>query len=152
MRKTIIGTVVLASAFVLGQTAYADSDNMMAKPALGHGEVAKHVASSLHLDAAQKEKIKTIKDEFKASQKENWAQLKIIRAQLREQVQSDKMDEGKVDKLIDERMSLMRKMLKAAVMSKHQIYNVLTPEQKTAWQAMHKKAEEKLMKHAHHHE
>ena len=63
--------------------------------------------------------------------------------QINQEVMSDKMNETKLDVLIDAKVQLFTAMMKARAMSDHQIYTSLYADQKTKFQAMIKQQEEK---------
>ncbi len=117
-----------------GQSVYADHacDKM------------KNMVEELNLTDDQKAQITPSMNEFKLKMHENWTQMKDLRMQFNQQVQSDKMDQATVDGLIDKKVKMMSDMMKAKMALKHQIWMILTPEQKTSYQEMVKKWENKM--------
>lgn len=136
MYKRFLWVLALAFSFVLSQTTYADS--------WGCGKGMKEMVESLKLDDAEKVKIKPILDQLRSSMKENSAQMKVLEAQINEQVDSAKMDQATVDGLVDKKAQLIGNMMKAKITAKIQIFTVLNAEQKAELQNMMKKLEEEI--------
>lgn len=114
----------------------------------GHCRARMHeMLQSLKLDSAQQEKINAIKQQAKSSMQNSWKQMKALRAQMKTMVTSDKIDEAALDKLISEKATLMSSITKTAVLTKNQIYNILTTEQKQQLQSMMQKADSNKMMH-----
>jgi len=140
MNKKIIGIGVFIFALIFGQSVFADSDDCTC------GEKMKEMITSLKLDDAQQAKIKVIKEQMKSSVKSNWEKMKGLREQINQQIHSDDMDSSKVDQLINLKAELMGKMMKAKAMARHQMYGLLTPQQKVQFQELFKKWDEKVEK------
>lgn len=136
MRNKLLWIVAFTFSFVLGQTAFAHS---------GCGERMTKMVDSLSLDDAQKAKIKPILEQLKMSMKDNMTQMKDLRTQINQQVTSDKMDQSTVDGLVDKKVKMMGDMMKANMMAKNQIFNVLTAQQKTKFQNSVKDMESKMV-------
>ena len=68
--------------------------------------------------------------------KTNWAKMKTIRGEKRTLVTSDKVDEAKLNDLISQKTAVIATMTKNKVMTKNEIYNLLTPEQKQKFKDM----------------
>ncbi|MCL9683661.1 Spy/CpxP family protein refolding chaperone [Legionella maioricensis] len=134
MKKNLLWIVAVTFSFVLGQTAFANHC----------GEGMKKMVASFQLDATQKAKIMPILDQLKTTMQANWAQIKDIRMQINQQIQSDNMDQATVDGLIDKKTKLMSDMMKAKVNAKHQMYMLLNPQQKASYQNMVKKWQDKM--------
>lgn len=101
---------------------------------------------SLNLSEEQKDKVKPILEQLKTSMKDNWSQVKDIKTQLKQQIESATMDEATVDSLIDKKAALIANSMKAKAKAKNQIYNILTDDQKTSYQKMVKEKAEKMEK------
>lgn len=136
MNKKILWIVAFAFSLVLSQTAVADS--------WGCGEGMKKMVESLKLDDAQKAKIKPILEQLKSTMKDNWTQMSGLDTQIKQQVQSANMDQSTVDGLVDQKTKLIGNMIKAKIMAKNQIANILTADQKTQLQGMMNKLEDKI--------
>jgi len=136
MYKKLLWIVALAFSLVLSQATFAYSG--------GCGEGLSKMISSLKLDDAQKDKVKPILEQFKASMKDYGTQLGEIKKQLNMQLYSATMDQAVVEGLVDQKVALIGKMIKAKMAAKGQILAILTAEQKTKLQNKMKKMEEKM--------
>lgn len=140
----------LSMSMMFGQAAFAeDAMNMSADQqsmmeSCGCGHKMDDMMSSLKLDDAQKEKLKALKDQAKENMKANWAQMKEIRSQMDALVDSDTMDEAKVDSLINQKKELLATMMKSKAMMRHQIYTIMSPQQRTQMQNMMKQWKEQI--------
>lgn len=105
----------------------------------GMGQIVK----SLNLSADQQARMKAIKDQLKSDTKSTWDQLSDVRGQIHALIQSDQVDEAKLDSLIDKKVELLGKGIKAKIKAKNQMYHVLTAEQKTQFQSLLKQQIEK---------
>ena len=103
----------------------------------------KTMLSSLKLDEAQKAKIEAIREQAKATVRSTKEQMKELRAQMMQLIQSDNMDEAQLDSLINKKKDLIGSMMKTKAMAKHQIYIILNPQQKVQFQQMMKQWEER---------
>lgn len=134
--KKYLLVAAFAFSFIFGQTVFAHSHEC--------GERLQKMVETLQIDDAQKAKIKPVLEQLKSSLKDEGAQMKDLRAQIKQQVQSDTMDQATLDGLIDKKAKLIGDMMKAKSNASHQIYMVLTPEQKTKFQGLVKNMEEKM--------
>lgn len=134
MLKKIIGITAVTLTLAMGQTAFAD----------GCGEKLKDMVSSLKLDAAQKEKIKPVMEQLKTSMQGKWSQMDMIETKMKQQVQSNTMDQNVVNDLVDQKTKMIGDMMKAKITAKNQIYNTLNPQQKIQLQGMLQKVEDKM--------
>lgn len=127
--------MAFASSLVLAQSTFA------------HGEGCKSMhkmMESLKLDSAQKDKIKPIMEQMKASKKDNWSQMKDLETQMNQQAMSPTMDQATVDSLIDKKTKLIGNMMKAKITAQNQIFAILNADQKTKLTAMMKKMDEEM--------
>ncbi len=146
MFKKCLWIVAIACSLAIGQAAFAGC-------ACETG-IDKMVAS-LKLDKAQKDKIKPILDQLKASVKDSAAQMTDLESQINQQATSASMDQATVDGLVDKKVKLIGDMMKAKITAKNQIFAILDDKQKAALQAMLKKSEDKMtaqFKHCHDHD
>ena len=150
MNKRIFWVAALALSLLFGQTAFANSSEEKSGKSCGCGDNMKRLVESLKLDDKQQASLKAIKEQTKESEKANWQQMKDVRLQIDQLVQSDKMDENKLNELINKRAELFAAMIKTKVMAKHQIYTLLNAQQKTQYQQMMKQWEDKQMSKHHH--
>ncbi len=136
MYKKFLWTVAFAFSLALSQSAFSDS--------WGCGEKLSTMLQSLKLDDAQKAKIKPIMDQQKATMKDLGSQMNDLDTQIDKQINSPTPDQAAIDDLLSKKVTLIGSMIKAKVMTKIQIFGVLTPEQKTTLQGMMKKLEDKI--------
>lgn len=134
--KKYLLAAVFAVSLVAGQTAMANSHEC--------GEGLSRMVDSLRIDDAQKAKIKPVLEQLKTSIKEQGSQMKDLRTQITQQVQSDTMDQATLDGLIDKKSKILGDMMKAKSNAFHQVFTMLTAEQKTKFQSMFKNMEEKM--------
>ena len=136
MYQKLLWIVALACSLVLSQATFAFSG--------GCGEGMSKMINTLKLDDAQKDKVKPILEQFKANMKDYRTQLGDIKKQLNAQLYSATMDQAAVDGLVDQKVALIGKMIKAKMAAKSQISAILNAEQKTKLQNKMKKMEEKM--------
>lgn len=141
MKKSLLWIVAVCFSFTLGQTAFAEDVNC-------HEGMMKKMMEHFKLDDAQKAKAKPMLEQMKSTMQANRSQMRDLRMQINQQVMSDNMDQATVNGLIDKKTKLMNDMMKARMSVKHQIYTLLNPQQKTAYQAMMKKWHDKMVSKA----
>ncbi|WP_078767346.1 Spy/CpxP family protein refolding chaperone [Legionella maceachernii] len=144
MNKPILRIIIVAFSLIAGQV-FAESQNQQQKPqdqqqtnkSCGCKEAKfKQMINSLHLSSDQQAKINAIKEQAKTTMQANHQQIKALRSQLNQLVESDNMDESKLDSLINQKKELMASMIKTKMMAKHQMYAVLNTQQKAQFQQM----------------
>ncbi|MDI9819805.1 MULTISPECIES: Spy/CpxP family protein refolding chaperone [unclassified Legionella] len=151
-----ISLVAFLLSCMIGQTAFAAANQNAvnsAQPASNSQpsndnacpDRMKKMIDGLNMDAAQQAKVKAIKDQLKESQKANWEQMKSIRSQMHDLIQSDTLDDSKLNSLIDQKKELLGQMMKAKVQAKQQIYSLLNDQQKAQFKQMMKQKEENRM-------
>ena len=145
MKTKMLSAVFFAFSLIMGQ-AFADTTSTDKSSSCGCGHMKK-MAETLKLDDSQQAKIKSIREQMKASQQANREQMKSIRMQMNQLVQSTNMDESKLDSLINQKKELMAQMMKSRAMAKNQIFNLLNPQQKAQYQDMVKGWEGSMHKH-----
>lgn len=107
------------------------------------GENMKEIIQSLKLDESQKAKIQALKDQMKENMQGDWQQMESISDQLHTLAQSTKIDEAQLNQLVDQKVAFIAKKIKAKIMAKNAIYNMLNDQQKTEFQALMRKWQEK---------
>lgn len=142
MIKKFIWLLACALALMIGQTSYAcPAENNPAKHC--HCNEIKSSMNQLNLTSEQKVKIKAIKAQTRASSKVNREQLKNLRQQINILAKAEKIDEAKLDNLINQRSKIKSAQLKNHILMRHQIYTLLTDKQKQQYQEMMKQREQK---------
>lgn len=98
-----------------------------------------NLAQELNLTADQKAKIKAYKEKARSTLKENYVQLRLLRGQISAMIQADKIDEAKLDALVDKVSKIRGSMLKNRIMMQHQMYSLLNEKQKAEFLELKKK-------------
>lgn len=152
MTRRILTAVTLAFSLFAAQTLLASTSTQTTQGCNCCVGGIGQILNSLNLNADQQARIKAIKDQLKSDTKDTWDQLDDVRGQIHALMQSDKVDEAKLDSLVDKKIELLGKGMKAKIKAKNQMYNVLTAEQKTQFQSLLKQQMEKrkqLFKNCH---
>jgi protein CpxP len=136
MNKSILGIITFIFALVMGQSVYAHSSMCENK--------MKQMVQSLKLDAEQQKKVAVIRDQFKASQKDNWTKMKASHDLIAQQVQADTLDQAILDEAVNQQAQQIGATMKAKALMQNQIYIILNPQQKTEFVAMMKAREDKM--------
>jgi len=101
-----------------------------------------NMVQKLDLTADQKEKMMTMKKQAKAEMKAKHDEMHAIHKEMGPLVETDKMDEAKLDALIQQEKEVVASMTKNKMMLKHQFYGVLDAKQKAMFSTMSKQCEE----------
>ncbi|MCA0402684.1 MAG: Spy/CpxP family protein refolding chaperone [Proteobacteria bacterium] len=136
MYKKLLGIVIFSLSLIFSQTLFADES--MCKKGL------KTMVESLELKDDQETKIEDIISQMKTTMKENGSQMDSLKSQIQQQLNSTSMDEKTVNKLVDQKVTLIGNMMKARIKAENQIFTLLTPEQKDKLQKMMKVEEDKI--------
>lgn len=136
--KKIILLPFMAFALAISPVTFAKSKSC---PCMDVQKLEKE----LNLTSEQKNKIMEIRKQAKEQMKGKWEEMKNLYKQKKELVRSEKMDEAKLDELINQKKEIIATMMKTKIMTKHQIYNVLDAKQKEQYAAMMDKWEHKKM-------
>lgn len=99
----------------------------------GCGCPKQKLKAELNLTDAQKAKIKQIKEQARANMQKSYQDMQDIHKRMLALIQSDKVDTAELDKLVEQKTALLATKIKNKVMIKNQIFNILTPEQKTKY-------------------
>jgi len=145
MNNKLAWIPALALGFIIAQPGFADSTatQQPAKNCGGTLHGYKELSGKLNLTDEQKVKIKALKDQLMTNSKASYQQLKALRQQMGMLAGSDTVDEAKLDALISQRNQIKATLIKNRVMMQHQIYTMLTDQQKAQYMAMKKKWAEK---------
>lgn len=135
MIKKFIWFTACALALMIGQTSYACPAETNPSKHCYCNDIKKS-ANQLNLTKEQKIKIKAIKTQTRTGAKANYAQLKVLRQQINSFTTTEKIDEAKLDNLINQRSKIKNALLKNHIMMRHQIYILLTDKQKQQYQEM----------------
>ncbi len=141
MKKTtkIIAILFAGSLFAVGGLQAADHHG-----GKQCGEKM-HMFKKLGLSETQHDAIKIIKESQHASKMAQKKQMKSIREGMKNQVMSDNFDISEVRKLAQQKAQLVEAMTMSSAQSMHQIYQQLTPDQRTKFSEMKDKMHQKKM-------
>lgn len=100
----------------------------------------------LNLTPDQQAKIKQIKDQARTNMQENHQAMKELNSKMRALIESERLDAAELDRVVDQKTALKAAKMKNKIMVKNQIYNLLTPEQKTKYSQMLEQKQQKYEK------
>jgi len=129
-KKIILCSSLAFSLAVAAPLVFADDTSSNTAPSTLCQKRMDFMNKTLQLSSDQQAKIKAIHDSGKAAMKANWQQLKGLKDQMKQLVASDKLDQGQLDTLVQQKTALMGTMMKARVTLQNQVYNVLNDQQK----------------------
>lgn len=102
----------------------------------------KEMLQTMNLDSNQQAKVNSIKDKMKQDQKANWDKMRSLRGQFRTLIESDQMDSGKLDDLINQKKEVYGQIIKTRVTGMHDIYHTLNEQQRAKFKDMIQKCEQ----------
>lgn len=143
MNKKIIWLSALAFSLMCSQATFADYADKAHSSCPKMGMMMDKMKSELNLTADQQKKIEDLKKQMMDQKETQKAQLKAIRTQMQELIRAPQLDQTKLDSLINEKKEILGAMMKNKITMKHQIYNLLTEDQKKKWDVMMQKWENK---------
>lgn len=101
-----------------------------------HGKHAFHSGlKKLDLTDAQRAQVKDIMEKQKPQREARWKELRESSKALREASRGDSYDAAKVKELASRQAQLKAEMMVQRIETMHQVYALLTPEQKQKWDA-----------------
>ncbi len=132
-KMILITTLLFSAAFT--QPLFADEGNKQATQHHSCG-CMKNLTEKLGLSPEQAEKIKAIKQKSSEDEAKYHLEWSNLYHHIKELMKASKLDEAKVDVLLDQKKELMKARVKNKYGAKQQILNVLTAEQKVKFEAM----------------
>lgn len=135
MNKKSVWLSAVALSLMIGQVSFAATESSKSKPCTCHHN-SQRLSEKLNLTAEQKAKIKAIRTQTHTQLKADKEQLKTLKLQMNALANNDKVDEAKLNSLIDQRNKIKGAMLKKEVMMQNQIYNTLTAQQKIQYKEL----------------
>ena len=129
MNKKSVWLSAVALSLMMGQVSYAATESSKSRPCTCHHN-SQRLSEKLNLTTEQKAKIKTIRTQTYNQLKADEEQLKALKLQMTALANNDKVDEDKLNNLINQRNKIKGVMIKKEVMMENQIYNTLTAQQK----------------------
>lgn len=103
----------------------------------GAGRIPAHL-QSLNLSADQREKLHAIESAHREVMRKNLALLKTNQANARSLVEATSFDEKKAEKLAADSAKIMEENNLATLRFRHEVYQILTPEQRAKFDTMRK--------------
>ncbi len=123
MSKKILFIATLLFSFILAPSVFAEHHSMK--------------LPQLDLTKEQQAKITSIREEAKGELKPLFGKLKDLHLEMDKLVRSDdKMDESKVAELVKEQSTLRQEVSMIVVKMRHEIYGLLTADQKKKYNEM----------------
>ena len=105
----------------------------------GHGDMVEHMAQMLNLTDAQKEQVKAIIASAEASGKDIHTKLGEVHKQIEAATANGQFDETQVRALASQQAQLEADMMVEHLRVKSKIFGILTAEQRTKAEEMHKR-------------
>ncbi|AUH72944.1 Spy/CpxP family protein refolding chaperone [Legionella sainthelensi] len=133
MNKKLISLAAFTLIITLGQSSFACSNDSK------HCNRSDKLAKELNLTSEQEAKLQTYKEKAQANFKTNYSQLRTLRTQINSLIESDKIDETKLDSLIDQINKIRGSMLKNKIMMQHQMFTILDAQQKAKFLKLKKR-------------
>ena len=138
MNTKFIGASLLVLSLTCSPLALAH-DKMMS-------DDKHHNMQYLNLSKDQQMKLETLKLQMMQKMHADKEELRSINMQIKALIQSPSMDNASLDSLIEKKKDILGRMMKEKITIKHQMYNLLTPEQKSKFDARMKEMELKMEK------
>jgi len=92
--------------------------------------------NKLDLTPKQQTQINAIRTQANITRIKEEKDLLSIHSEIENIVMMDKIDEAKLDKLLDQKKDIMLLMIKSRIKVRHQVYNILTDKQKVKYNQM----------------
>ncbi|WP_133129272.1 Spy/CpxP family protein refolding chaperone [Legionella yabuuchiae] len=144
MKKSLVLLPILALSLSFSPITYADTQ-MKAECPCKRMEQMKKITKDLDLTADQKKQIDAIKEDSKKQLMDIHQQMMNLKKQMKDLVTVDKLDESKVDELVNQKKELVAEKTKLMLQTKNKIYNVLNAEQKQKYESMLEQWQQKRM-------
>ena len=121
---------IIVSACVLSLSQLAFSHDMN-KYDHEYKHCAHKAMKSIHLTQEQQTKMKAMKEQLHEKLKGREASMKELHSKIKVLIRSDKIDEHKLDSVVNEKKELVGSMMKSNIMLRHDMYHLLDAKQKT---------------------
>jgi periplasmic protein CpxP/Spy len=110
----------------------------------------KQMIKGLDLSGEQKDKIRAIMQSSRQDMKRMRGDMRMFRKQIKGMAMNDEYDSKKAAMLIDKKAGEFAAMMKLRMNRMHQVFSVLTPEQKQKLKNMMQQRQMMRMKRRHH--
>ncbi|GGI75714.1 Spy/CpxP family protein refolding chaperone [Legionella impletisoli] len=144
MKKSLILLSVLTLTLSFSPMTFAESE-MKGECPCKRMEHMKKLTQGLNLTADQKKQIDAIKEDAKKQMMQLHEQKMALKKQFHDLITADKLDESKVDELVNKKKEIYAEKVRLMVETKNKIYNVLNAEQKQKFENMMDKWQQKRM-------
>lgn len=131
--------VIGATVFALGHGLRGQGKGYGRGEGRRHGDMIEHMSRELNLTDAQKQQAKAIIDSTESTAAGIHTKLDEIRKQLDAATANGQFDETQVRSLASQKAQLDADMLVEHLRAKSQVFAILTPEQRTKAEEMHKR-------------
>lgn len=147
MRNRILAIAGIA-VLVIGATVFALGHGLRGMQGKGgyergegrrHGDMVEHMSRELNLTDAQKQQVKAIMDSTVSTAEGIHTRLDDIRKQLDAATANGQFDETQVRTLASQKAQLEADMLVEHLRAKSKVFAILTPEQRTKAEELHKR-------------
>jgi Spy/CpxP family protein refolding chaperone len=139
---SLIITFLLALGLSLPALA-CHHDGMKNKPC--KCSMGKAWGHKLNLSDKQKKDMMNIRNQYKSQMQSLRQSMRELRKEMRAIIQSDTLDQKKIDALIEKKKDLVSNKMKLKIMMKHQMYKLLNEDQKMKLKQMMDKQQSKKM-------
>lgn len=144
MNRKILGLVALIVTVAFNQVTFADSH--YTKPSKQASCACKNnLFNKLDLTPEQQTQMKAIKEQANVQRAAKQKEIVAIDNQIQELTRADQLDEAKLDTLLNQKKEIMASVIKNKIIVKHQVYNILTAQQKDKYNEMMKEWEKKRL-------
>ena len=134
----VIGLAVFAVGHVLPGIHAQERGERMPRKHFPGPEFVEHMARALDLTDAQKTQVKTIFESARASSEPLHTKMEEVHKQLEAATANGQFDEAQVRALANQQGQIMADTIVEHERTKSKIYAILTPEQRTKADALHK--------------
>jgi len=107
----------------------------------GHGDMLEHMSRELSLSDAQKQQVKAVMDSVVPTAEGLHAKLEDVHKQIGAATANGVFDEAQVRSLANQQAQLEADLMVEHLRAMSKVYSILTPEQRTKAEAMHKHME-----------
>lgn len=144
MNRKVLGLVTLVVSIALCQITFAD--NHSTKSSMQASCPCKNkFFKKLDLTPEQQTQIKAIKEQANVQRAVKQKEIVAIDNQIQELTRAEQLDEAKLDMLLNQKKEIMASLIKNKIIVKHQVYNILTAQQKDKYNEMIKEWEKKRL-------
>jgi Spy/CpxP family protein refolding chaperone len=136
MNKLSVLLTTVFFSFAISLPVLADSSTNSKSCSCPMMMKTKGMMDKLNLTEEQKNQIMAIKAKYKEQMKSNRAGYTALVSKMHELIKSDKIDESKLEELVNQKKELVAAQFKLKIQMKHEIYHVLAPSQQQQLDAM----------------